>query len=41
MSQSRDEVRLARVERVGVTAAAVTLVEELRATHGPRLRPLA
>lgn len=35
MSQSRDEVRLARVERVGVTAAAVTLVEELRAAHGP------
>ena len=30
-----DELGLARVQRVGVTAAAVTLIEELRAAHGP------
>ena len=35
MSQTSDDVRLARIERVGVSAAAVTLVEELRAVHGP------
>lgn len=30
-----DELGLARVQRVGVTAVAVTLIEELRAAHGP------